>query len=285
MLEEDLGQGALLQALDVELEFGQASKVERELVQGVQAPYLIFTSAQEIALAPLLQFLKTLGYPLTNCTVSYFSDVAGLYVYCGNDPVSGAFTVPVYEFASNRVSAIQLRLRCREVLPNEFGSTLSLSQGLPASYKAMESPKSPALHRTKERKIGYIIDKVMEWRALYNGTTNSDGEEVKCTLEQAASEVSISKKSLDDYLLQLRTGKRYGFNFQEHREDKVGVLRAYVKRFKSIETLMKKEGLSQEDLQELAREANAESGFCKRQKCCVPPSEMLGKIEELLRFR
>ena len=284
MLEEESENG-LLQSLDVELDFGQANRVERELVQGVQAPYLVFTSAQEIALAPLLQFLKTLGYQLTNCSVSYYSAVAGLYVYCGNDPVSGAFTVPVYEIAASRVISTQLLLRCREVLPNEFGSTLSLPQGVLTSFKAMESPKSPALYRTKERKIGYIIDKVMDWRALYNGSMNSDGEEVKFTLEQAASEVSISKKSLDDYLLQLRIGKRFGFNFHEHRDDKVGVLRAYVKRFKSIETMLKKEGLRRGDLQELAREANAETGLCKRQKCCVPPVELLGKIEELLRSR
>lgn len=169
------------------------------------------------------------------------------------------------------------------MLPNKFGSTLTLAQGLPANYKPLETPKSPALRRTKERKIGYIIDKVIEWRALYNGTKNSDGEEVKCTLEQAASEVSISKKSLDDYLLQLRTGKKYGFNFQEHREDKVGVLRAYVKRFKGIETLLEKGGLGLEDLQEIAREANSESGFCKRQRCCAPPAELLRKIDEQLK--
>ena len=125
----------------------------------------------------------------------------------------------------------------------------------------------------------------MEWRALYNGTVNSDGEETKFTLEQAASEVSISKKSLDDYLLQLRIGKRYGFNFQEHRDDKVGVLRAYVKRYKSIESLLKMHELSQENLQELAREVHSETGFCKRQRCCVPPAKLLSQIEKRLNSR
>jgi len=45
--------------------------------------------------------------------------------------------------------------------------------------------------------------------------------------------VGVSKKSLDDYLLQLRFGKKYGFDFQKHRNDKVGVLRCYVKEQKS----------------------------------------------------
>lgn len=92
-----------LQTLDVEVEFGPVTRLERELVIGIQAPYLVFTSAQEIALAPLLQQLKTLGYPIANNMISYYSEAAGVYVYCGNDPLSGAYTVPVYEFTSNRV--------------------------------------------------------------------------------------------------------------------------------------------------------------------------------------
>jgi hypothetical protein len=42
--------------------------------------------------------------------------------------------------------------------------------------------------------------------------------------------VGVSKKSLDDYLLQLRFGKKFGFDFQKHKDDKVGVLRTYVKK-------------------------------------------------------
>jgi len=34
---------------------------------------------------------------------------------------------------------------------------------------------------------------------------------------------------LDDYLLQLRFGKKFGFDFEKHRESKVGVLRSFVK--------------------------------------------------------
>jgi len=44
--------------------------------------------------------------------------------------------------------------------------------------------------------------------------------------------VGVSKKSLDDYLLQLRFGKKYGFDFQQHKDDKVGILRSFVKKEK-----------------------------------------------------
>jgi hypothetical protein len=54
------------------------------------------------------------------------------------------------------------------------------------------------------------------------------------TLEQAANIVGISKKSLDDYLIQLRIGKKHGFVFNNHKNDKVGVFRAFVKNKKYL---------------------------------------------------
>ena len=58
---------------------------------------------------------------------------------------------------------------------------------------------------------------------------------MRYSLEDAASKVGVSKKSLDDYLLQMRFGKKYGFDFQKHKHDKVGVLRTFVKNQKKAE--------------------------------------------------
>ena len=60
------------------------------------------------------------------------------------------------------------------------------------------------------------------------------------SLEEAARQVAISKKSLDDYLLQLRNGRKYGFNFNEHKDDKIGILRAFNRKHKSIDKGNKK---------------------------------------------
>ena len=84
--------------------------------------------------------------------------------------------------------------------------------------------------RTKERKIEFIVEKVNAWRRLYNGFYNESGEYTRYSLDQAAKMVGISKKSLDDYLLQLRLGRKYGFNFNQNKTKKVGILRAFVKR-------------------------------------------------------
>ncbi len=88
------------------------------------------------------------------------------------------------------------------------------------------------IKRTKERSISDIIEKVSLWRKLYNGVYR-EGNLVRYSLEDAAAKVGVSKKSLDDYLLQLRFGKKYGFDFQLHRNEKVGVLRSFVKEQKS----------------------------------------------------
>ena len=53
------------------------------------------------------------------------------------------------------------------------------------------------------------------------------------TLEEAAKNIGISKKSLDDYFLQLRNGHLNGFNFNEHKNDKIGILRNWNKKHNS----------------------------------------------------
>jgi hypothetical protein len=49
------------------------------------------------------------------------------------------------------------------------------------------------------------------------------------SLEQAAEKVGVSKKSLDDYLAQLRAGRNFGYDFNLNKDKKVGDLRKFVK--------------------------------------------------------
>lgn len=82
-------------------------------------------------------------------------------------------------------------------------------------------------HRIKERYIEDAIVLVLKWRKLTEG-----GNQKKVTLKQGADMIGIAKKSLDDYLLQLRLGKSYGFDFFSNRHEKVGVLRSFNRRMK-----------------------------------------------------
>ena len=78
-----------------------------------------------------------------------------------------------------------------------------------------------------------MIDKVKTWRRLFNGTHDLlTGNLIRYSLEDAAHRVGLSKKSLDDYLLQIRFAKRLGFDFEKHKHDNIGVLRQFVKKMK-----------------------------------------------------
>ena len=72
---------------------------------------------------------------------------------------------------------------------------------------------------------------------MYNGViipnaTTGEYQLQRWSLEDAAKKVKVSKKSLDDYLLQLRFGKKFGFDFHCNNDKKVGVLRCFVKEMK-----------------------------------------------------
>ena len=60
-----------------------------------------------------------------------------------------------------------------------------------------------------------------------------NGMLVRYSLSHAAIKVGMSKKSLDDFLLQLRLGRKYGFDFKGNKDAKVGLLRKFVKKMKS----------------------------------------------------
>ena len=50
------------------------------------------------------------------------------------------------------------------------------------------------------------------------------------SLIEAAKNVGLSKKTLDEYFNQIKEGIRYNFDFNKHKKDKVNILRGYVKK-------------------------------------------------------
>lgn len=96
------------------------------------------------------------------------------------------------------------------------------------------SPAELANQRNKERSIGFIIEKVTQWRKLYNGYYDEKQELKRMSLEDAANKVGVSKKSLDDYLSQIRLGRYNGFDFNKNKDQKVGKLRLFNKDIKKM---------------------------------------------------
>jgi len=165
-------------------------------------------------------------YPLTKTIlIGYNNDANNNIIYNNN----------INNNINNNNKITFIRIRLRQIISKE--NILSMELKEEDIEKLDESQTKTYFNskskRAKERKIGYIIKKILMWKTLYNGYLEKDKNEnykkIKFTLEQAAEKIGISKKSLDDYLIQLRIGRMFGFNFTEHKNDKVGILRAFVK--------------------------------------------------------
>ena len=183
---------------------------EEELVPGMRVPVL---QNGDVDFPLLMTKLKSLGYPLESAFAYYYSKDLELYVSCGHDPLPKFCQIPKTEYEESRT----LRLKFRPGLRSEYCDNTKSDAG------------SKAQKRTKERKIGFIIEKVSLWRKLYNGMPDHTGKIIRYSLEEAANLVGVSKKSLDDYLSQLRKGRKYGFDFNKNKDEKVGALRTFVK--------------------------------------------------------
>lgn len=214
----------------------------------------------QLVLQDLIAKLKSLGFLQDVYLVSYLSEECGMYVFCGQDPLPPSVVVPKEEFSKTR----KLTVRVKKLQDSIVKELLQTSQGNSHANFAGKSPfpstdpttehkmkssndskggggggrercssnQVQKVKRTKERRIGEVVEKVSLWRRLYNGFSDHQGNIIKLTLEDAAQRVGVSKKSLDDYLLHIRSGRRFGFNFNEHSNDNFGVLRAFIKKSK-----------------------------------------------------
>lgn len=170
---------------------------------------------------------------LKNKVISLYDKELNSFIYCGIYP-KNLQKETLFEI-DRKIPAIQIKIR-RIILKNGQLRSELLEEGDNENLDEKHSNIfiNEKSKRAKERKIGDIIKKVYMWRKLYFGYVNENGIEIKLSLEEAADKIGISKKSLDDYLIQLRIGKMFGFNFTEHKNDKVGILRAFVKKNKPL---------------------------------------------------
>lgn len=143
-----------------------------------------------------------------------------MYVYSGRNDINvNSIKIPTLNIKTHDI-AIKCRRIPQQKIMHDFMNTINVTQLQP--------------RRTKEREIGTIIRKVFDWRQLYTlgKKEGRTGKTIKMSLDDAAKEVGISKKSLDDYLLQIRYGKEYGYDFETNKTEKVGNLRKFVKESK-----------------------------------------------------
>ena len=92
----------------------------------------------------------------------------------------------------------------------------------------LEEEKKIKVRRGNERRIGEVIDALMQWKRLFMlGAPNENGAVMKYTRQEAARVVQIPKKTLDDYASQIKQARERGFDFDLHCKEKFGVLREF----------------------------------------------------------
>ena len=194
-----------------------------------------------ISLNEILDHLtKTIS--LNNFSISYceYDNNSNIFINIGKYPLDKNYLIGYNINSLNNFDVItNIRIKLRQIIEKEYPLKQELIEEDIENIedKNINSFINHKSKRAKERKIGYVIKKVFMWKTLYNGiySTDENGNKIKIkyTLEQAALKAGISKKSLDDYLIQLRIGKFFNFNFTEHKNDKIGILRAFVKKHKA----------------------------------------------------
>ncbi len=207
---------------------------ENEIITGIQ---ITQNKDNQIRFEELISSLRLLGYPITGSLISIYCSNIEDYIYLGADPLDANLILDKSEFINLNIIKLRITAFVEEKLLNKqsafsqiFSDNDSNTTANPLQKSSLnKDSKSNAIKRTKERKIGYIIEKVNTWRKYYNGYYDDKGNFTKFSLDEAAKKIDISKKSLDDYLLQLRLGRKYGFDFNMYKNNRVGILRAFVK--------------------------------------------------------
>jgi len=210
---------------------------ENEVISGIQVTQ---NKDDQIKFEEIICKLRLLGYPITGSLISIYCKKIDDFIYLGPDPLDTNLILDKFEFENLNILKLKISAFIEEkhlLNQTDFGQIFqelnnngnTKNPPFLKSSSILNDKKSNTNKRTKERKIGYIIEKVNTWRKYYNGYYDEKGNFTKFSLDEAAKKIDISKKSLDDYLLQLRLGRKYGFDFNLHRNDKVGILRAFVK--------------------------------------------------------
>ena len=204
--------------IDVELQLCDSNGTnERELITNLIP---IRPDIKSIRLKDVIEKLQAKGYILTEASFSYYSTELESFKFCGFDPIPSNVLIPLNEIP-NGILILYAKL-------NESTSIIPCIPSLNGSETNT---------RTRKRTIKDIIDKVIYWRTLHTGCLNSSGKFYKMSLTEAQKYIDIPKKSLDDYYNLIRFGWKHSFDFDKHKNDTIGVLRAYVKCIKSTKNV------------------------------------------------
>ena len=143
-----------------------------------------------LLLKNIITQLKNKGYMLFGTIFSYYSIELDGYLFCAVDPVPSSIEIPISELDGRKL-----------ILRGKVDTSIIFEAPQNTTKKRLKktvTANNKKRTRTKERKIGQVIDQVAVWRRYYNGYTDYQGKLIKLSLDEAAAKVGVPKKSLDD---------------------------------------------------------------------------------------
>ena len=160
-----------------------------------------------------MEELAALGVKnLQSTAISFFDRDLKYNIFCGIYPNLYKVSINLKSIEDQKIGqfeityelAINSRFIPNQLQPGKIRMEIGEEQLSQQHEEENHINASKTARRSKERKLGVIIEKVYIWRKLYCGYYDESKGFIKLTLEDAAEKVGISKKSLDDYLNQLK---------------------------------------------------------------------------------
>ena len=127
--------------------------------------------------------------------MSYFYHEGEAYIKCGQEPFYKTVYIPLNEVLQGDFFKLRFKPRpeylIHAYMNDEANEIITNYRDKMAAQLIMLGSLVRG-KKTKERTIGHIIEKVLEWRKLYTGIPNEKGVVNRYTLEEAATKVGIS---------------------------------------------------------------------------------------------
>jgi len=188
----------------------------------------------DLIMQSVLTSLKRRGYNTEEVRIQFYSDAFGCFVDCGYEPVSQSCLVKEIDLLDNLLHLeVEIEPSDHEISNTNFKSTISSAITNP-ELKLVEIKSEKSSEGLKDNTIGSVVEIVKKWRELYEGYIIPEGMKIKYSLDKAAEILGIQKKTLDDYLQQIKKAAAYGFDFEQHKDKQIGYLRNFVKEKEQV---------------------------------------------------
>ena len=194
-----------------------------------------------IRISDLKMQLKKKGYPITTSKLFIHINNINDYVFINDDKEifyssmlskNNTIKLKLNNYLDNRLikdTFLLLKKHFSDIHPQNSEKKIE-KESPPNTIKNIinfEEKNTEVNKRT--RKIGEIVKNVYAQRMLFNGFYNDEGVKEKYDLQAASDKIGIPKKTLDDYLKQIRTAREFGFNFNKNKNEPISVLRKFNK--------------------------------------------------------